>query len=70
MRKQNVDSYDYVLSVLDKAENGPVVAEKDWDRQYITKKVKELIKKYDISWDAGTMVPDDDALADRLFEAS
>jgi methylamine--corrinoid protein Co-methyltransferase len=70
MRKPQVDSYDYVLSVLDKAENGPVVTESEWDKQYISKKSRELIKKYDISWDKSTMVPWDDSLADRVFEAS
>ena len=42
--------YDYMLSVLDKAENGPILEEKEWDRQYINQSVKDLIKKYDIQW--------------------
>ena len=62
-------TYDYMLSVLDKAENGPVVDEKDWDNRYIHQTIKDLIKKYDIHWDAEMSVPSDDALADRLFEA-
>ena len=71
MRKPEVDSYDYIVSVLDKAENGPVVEEREWDRQYISKKSRELLKKYDITWDKkSTMVPSDDALADRLYEAA
>ncbi len=61
--------YDYMLSVLDKAEKGPVLEEKDWDIKYINQSIKDLIKKYDIKWDKETMVPSDDALADRLFEA-
>lgn len=61
--------YDYMLCVLDKAENGPVLDESDWDRQYINKRIKELVKKYDISWDKETGVTNDDALADRCFEA-
>jgi methylamine--corrinoid protein Co-methyltransferase len=61
--------YDYMLSVLDKAENGPVLEEKDWDLKYINQSIKDLIIKYDIKWDKETMVPADDALADRLFEA-
>jgi methylamine--corrinoid protein Co-methyltransferase len=66
--KKIVDS-EYLASVLDKTEKGPVVDEKVWDRQFIGEKVKELIAKYDISWDDSTLVPYDDALADRLFEA-
>ena len=61
--------YEYMLSVLDKAENGPVVEEKDWDQNYINRTVKELVKKYEIKWDKDVYVPSDDALADRLFEA-
>lgn len=61
---------EYFLSVLDKAENGPYVDEKEWDRLYISKRIKELVKKYDISWDRSTIsVPCDDSLADRAFAA-
>ncbi len=62
--------YDYFLSVLDKADSGPFIEERDWDRLFISKRIKELIKKYDISWDRTTIsVPYDDALADRAFAA-
>jgi methylamine---corrinoid protein Co-methyltransferase len=62
-------NYEYALSVLDKAENGPVVEQADWDRTYIGKKAQELLKEFDIRWDDDEMVPSDDSLADRLFEA-
>ncbi len=59
-----------VASVLAKTENGPVVEEKDWDRQYINRTIKDLVEKYDISLEKGFYgVPSDDALADRVFEA-
>lgn len=61
--------YEYMLVVLDKAENGPVVDESDWDRVYVYERLKELVKKYDVRFSKGTMVPADDALADRVFEA-
>jgi methylamine--corrinoid protein Co-methyltransferase len=66
------DYYDYdaLLAVLDKAENGPFVEEKDWDRQYINQKIKALVKQYDITWDRNDPgVPADDALADRTWAA-
>jgi methylamine---corrinoid protein Co-methyltransferase len=70
MRDKYKVDYEYFLSVLDKSENGPIIDEKEWDRHYINKSVKELVAKYDISWDkANVAVPADDALADRLFEA-
>jgi methylamine--corrinoid protein Co-methyltransferase len=61
--------YDFMLRVLDKAENGPIVDESDWDRVYVYNRLTELVKKYDVRLDKSTMVPDDDALADRVFEA-
>ena len=58
-----------LLQVLDKAETGPIVKEKEFDTEYIQKPIAELVKKYDIQWKKGVMVPSDDALADRVFEA-
>ena len=66
----NSREYESLLSGLDKAEQGPVVDEKDWDRQYISGTVRELIRKYDISWKPeDPLVPWDDAFADRVFAA-
>lgn len=68
-KKLKVD-FDYFLSVLDKADAGPYVEEKDWDRKFITETVRDLKNKYDISWDKTVAaVLSDDPLADRLFEA-
>jgi len=48
---KNSEIYNYMLSVLDKAENGPVLDENDWDFNYINRTIKDLIEKYDIHWD-------------------
>jgi methylamine--corrinoid protein Co-methyltransferase len=61
--------FEYLASVLEKAGTGPIIDEKDWDRKYIGAKTKELIAKYDIRWDEDVLVPSDDDLADRLFQA-
>lgn len=66
--KKQVD-LEMLASILDKTESGPVIDEKVWDRQMIGTKVKELITKFEINWDEDTLVPSDDALADRLFAA-
>ena len=63
------ERYQLLLNAFDKAENGPVVDEKDWDLGAITKTVRLLIDEYDIHWDKDQIVPSDDALADRLFAA-
>jgi len=69
VKKPNIEGMDYILSVLDKAETGPVVDEKDWDRKKIGATVKELTKEFDIAWDSDTYLTVDDDLADRLFAA-
>lgn len=63
-------AYDYLLSVLDKAETGPILNEANWDRECIHQTIQTLVQEYDIVWDRETPgVPYDDALADRVFEA-
>ncbi len=55
--------------VLDRAINtGPMLEPKEFD-MLIFNKVSELIKEYDIHYDSNKPVPDDDNLADDLFEA-
>lgn len=67
---KNGMNYELLLSAIDKAENGPVLDEKEWDRDVIGKNFRETLKKYDITLDKDTsIVSDDDALADRLWEA-
>ena len=70
MKHKPFVDYDYLLTLLEKAENGPMVDEKEWDRQYIYNTIKGLVTKFDITWDKRAPgVPSDDALADRLFAA-
>ena len=70
MEKANIESYDYIMAVLDKAENGKVIDGKVWDKEYIGQRVKGLISKYDIKWNPEILVPSDNDLADRLFDAA
>jgi hypothetical protein len=63
-------NYDLLLDALDKAENGPVLDEKEWDREVIGKNFRETLEKYDISMERDDpYITNDDALADRLYEA-
>ncbi len=58
-----------LLNVLDKAETGPIVEEKEFDVEYILKPIRELVNKYDINWDKDMFLTNDDDLADRVFQA-
>lgn len=55
--------------VVRRAENGPMVEEQEFEKKLITAAVSRLIKKYGIKFNRDTVVPADDDLADRLYQA-
>lgn len=61
--------YSY-MDVIDRAKNGPQVKKADWDMEYVILPTKKIIKKYDLSWDKRSVVPNDSALVDRVFQAA
>jgi hypothetical protein len=59
-----------INEVLDRAQNGPVCLEKDFDLKLLVPGLRRVIKDYNISFDTATPVPDDDSLADSLWQAA
>jgi methylamine---corrinoid protein Co-methyltransferase len=55
--------------ILRRAETGPIIEEKEFEAQLIRSTVKRLVKDYGIDFDGNSIVPCDDDMADRLFEA-
>jgi methylamine---corrinoid protein Co-methyltransferase len=62
-------SYQSFLETLDKAETGPIYEEKDFDSIQVGAGIQDIVKRFDIGWPRDVMVPFDDTLADRLFDA-
>ena len=58
-----------LLDVLHRAETGPIIDEKEFEAKLIRSTIKNLISKYKIKFDHSVIVPNDDELADRIFEA-
>ncbi|UCG03330.1 MAG: monomethylamine:corrinoid methyltransferase [Candidatus Heimdallarchaeota archaeon] len=58
-----------INEVLDRAQNGPVCLEKDYDLKLLVPELRRVIKEYDIAFDPATPVPEDPSLADSLWEA-
>ncbi len=60
-----------LLDVLDRVETGPIVEESQWDMFLVPDEVGRIQAEFDINLNAlgDTLVPDDDGLADRVFEA-
>jgi methylamine---corrinoid protein Co-methyltransferase len=62
--------YEILLQSLDKAENGPVIEDAEWN-SLISVTTQRLLKEYDIGWNARSApyVFADDEFADRLYQA-
>jgi methylamine--corrinoid protein Co-methyltransferase len=60
-----------LLDILDRAESGPIIEESQWDMFIVPDEAARLQVEFDINLAAlgETLVPTDDDLADRLFEA-
>lgn len=58
-----------LIEILHRAETGPMIEEAQFDRQLVATAIKRLVTKYQIKFDKTTIVPSDDDLADRLFQA-
>jgi methylamine--corrinoid protein Co-methyltransferase len=56
--------------VVNRALNGPILMEKEFDQKIFMVKLAEKVAKYQISYDSGVLVPDDDEMADRVFQAA
>jgi methylamine---corrinoid protein Co-methyltransferase len=57
------------FDTMERSDEGPRMAEEDFDLN-LAKRTKELVKKYEIKFDPEHVVNEDDAMADRLFEAA
>jgi methylamine--corrinoid protein Co-methyltransferase len=60
-----------LLDVLDRVEAGPIEEESQWDMMTVPMVVAELQAEFDVHFKrlGATIVPDDDALADRVYAA-
>ena len=59
-----------VLEFYDRALKGKRIEEKEFDMHVLPGKLRELVKKYDISFDPEEPVPQDLAMAKRAFDAA
>lgn len=57
------------LEILDRSHSGEYISENEWDLQKVAMTTNKLVKKYELAWNKDIIIPDDPALADRIFEA-
>ena len=55
--------------IWERAETGPICPTRKFEIQVFFRKVQELVKKYDIKYDAESVVPTDDTLIDNVYHA-
>jgi methylamine--corrinoid protein Co-methyltransferase len=55
--------------IMDRARSGPYLTEEDWDLQKVALTTRQLVKKYNLTWNPDEIVTDDPGLADAIFEA-
>jgi len=58
-----------IWEVIDRAETGPYMEERDFDLKVVAKKCRELVKEYEIRFDPNEIVTTDDSMADDVYEA-
>jgi len=60
-----------LLDVLDRSASGPIVEESEWDMMLVPNAVAKVKQEYHINFDDldGVLVPSDDDLADRVYQA-
>jgi methylamine--corrinoid protein Co-methyltransferase len=60
---------NWLPEIVNRSENGPYMKESEYDLT-LAKTVMKLVGEYDLTYDPKILVPDDDDLADRLYQAS
>ena len=58
-----------VLETWDRHLSGPMADEKEWDEKLTGGTATKLKEKYKLQFDRSKIIPDDDALCDRLYQA-
>lgn len=60
-----------LLDILDRAENGKIIEESQWDMFFVPQEIAKITKEFDINFKpmGDTLIPEDDQFADRLFQA-
>jgi methylamine--corrinoid protein Co-methyltransferase len=59
---------NWLVEIVKRAQGGPFMKEKEFEVGLV-KRIRKLVKEYGIEYDANNLVPADDDMADRIFEA-
>jgi methylamine--corrinoid protein Co-methyltransferase len=57
------------LDVIDRTFEGKFYSQEDFDMKVFVPELRKVVEKYKIKYDSNVLIPDDDDLADRIFQA-
>ena len=60
---------NWLPEIVKRSENGPYMKDSDFDMMLV-KRTRELVKEYGLKFDRQVLVPSDDAMADRIYQAA
>jgi methylamine---corrinoid protein Co-methyltransferase len=60
---------NWLPEIVERSENGPYMKDSGFDMM-LAKRTRELVKAYDLKFDRQVLVPSDDDLADRVYQAA
>lgn len=58
------------LEICERSNTGKKVEKNDWDMDAIVENVMDLVEKYDLTYDENVLIPEDESLFHRLFDAA
>ena len=59
-----------LLDIIERSLNGPMMDEEDFNDQHVTQGLARVVKEFDITVSQDQIINQDDALADRVWEAA
>jgi hypothetical protein len=59
-----------LIDFMERATSGPIVVEEDFNLKRLIPNTRKIVKEFNLEYDPDNLVPSDDDLADRLFEAA
>ena len=59
---------NWLVEIVKRSQSGPFMKDKEFELGLV-KRIRQLVKEYGIQYDANNLVPADDDMADRVFQA-
>jgi len=57
------------LEIIDRSKSGQAISKNDWDMDHVVLPTMKLVKKFGLQWDRHEIIPEDNAMIDRIFQA-